>query len=206
MNPVDIVNLGLGWIGKDPIAALDNPVGKIAERVSAAFPGLRDAVLEDGDWTFAMERLALNRVAGAPLFGFSAWYDLPPRVLRVVTAQEPGGAPGAIDAFASKIYGPSNGLDWKKEGRRIVANTGAATLHVLAVVQTPDSALWSPEFCQALAARVAANLSQGITENRSLNADMWALYRELVGLARMNDGRQGRSEQRRANALAARRR
>lgn len=206
MDPLQVVNLGLQWIGKDPIASLDNPSGKVAERVAAAYAGLRDAVLEERDWTFAIERLSLNKDAQAPAFGFTARFLLPARVLRVITAAEPAGTPGVIDAFAASIYGASNGLEWQKEGRYLVANTSAATLNVRAVVQVEDSALWSPGFCQALAARIAAEFAVPMTDNRSLQVDMWKLYDLKLREAGLQDGRQGRSERLRANKLALRRR
>lgn len=206
MDPLQVVNLGIGWLGKDPIVSLDNPSGKPAERLAAAFAGLRDAVLEDGDWTFAIERLSLDKDAVPPAFGFTARFVLPARVLRVITAEEPAGSAGAVDAFAASLYGRSSGLEWQKEGRHVVANSSAAKLNVRAVVQVVDSNLWSPGFCAALAARIAAEFAVPFTENRSLQADMWSLYRAKIHEARFNDGRQGRSERLRANALAARRR
>jgi hypothetical protein len=206
VDPVDIVNLGLGWLGKDPIASLDNPVGKVAIRVAAAFPGLRDAVLEDKEWSFAIERLQVDKDAVPPAFGFTSRYLLPARVLRVITAEEPSGSAGAIDGFAAAMYPSTRGLDWRKEGRHIVANSGAAKLNVRAIVQVEDSALWSPGFCAALAARVAADFAVPLTENRSLQRDMWELYQLKLREAAMNDGRQGRSERIRPPGLAARRR
>jgi hypothetical protein len=206
VDPLQVVNLGLQWIGKDPIASLDNPSGKVAERVAAAYAGLRDAVLEEGDWSFAISRLSLNKDAAPPSFGFTARFVLPANVLRVISAEEPAGSAGVIDAFAASLYGASNGLEWQKEGRHIVANTSAATLNIRAVVQVVDSALWSPGFCQALAARIAAEFAVPMTENRSLQADMWKLYSLKLGEARLQDGRQGRSERLRANKLALRRR
>jgi len=206
VDPVDIVNLGLGWLGKDPISSLGNPVGKVAERVARAFPGLRDAVLEDRDWTFARSRLQINKDAAPPAFGFTARFVLPAGVLRVITAEEPAGAPGAVDAFALSLYGGAGKLEWQKEGRHLLANTSAALLNIQAIVQVEDSALWSPGFCQALAARLAADLCDAITKNRSLQADMWQLYQQKLRDAGFNDGRQGSPGRIRASSLAARRR
>lgn len=202
MDPVAIANLGLGWLGQGRITSLEDGT-TTAERVNDAFAGLRDAVLEDRDWTFAMERIAVNKEAAAPVFGYTSKYAIPSNVLRVVSVSDDA---SAVDAFAYSVgLASSSGLDWVKEGRSILANTSAATLNVLAVVRVEDVALWSPGFCQALAARIAADLSVSLTENRSLQADLWKLYEGKLRDAAANDGRQGRSPRLRNSTLALRR-
>jgi len=203
VDPVSIANLALSWLGFDPIVSLEDD-SKSANKINANFAPIRDAVLEDRDWTFAMERLALNKEADPPAFGYTAKYLLPAKVLRVVTANDDG---GAVDAFAYQVgLAAGSKLDWVKEGRSILANTTSATVNVLAVVQVEDVTLWSPGFCQAVAARLAADLCVPLTENRSLQADLWKLYTDKLRDASANDGRQGRSPRLRNTTLAARRR
>jgi hypothetical protein len=203
VDPVSIANLALSWLGLDPIVSLEDD-SKSANKINANFAPIRDAVLEDRDWTFAMERFALNKEAEAPAFGYTAKYLLPAKVLRGVTANDDG---GTVDAFAYSVgLAGSSRLDWVKEGRSILANTTADTVNILAVVQVEDVALWSPGFCQAVAARLAADLCVPLTENRSLQADLWKLYTDKLRDAAANDGRQGRSPRLRNTTLAARRR
>lgn len=202
MDPVSIANLALSWLGWGTITSLDD-AGDSAQRVKANFTALRDAVLEDRDWTFAMERVVVNKEAAAPAFGYASKYLLPSHVLRVVSVSDDA---TAVDAFAYTVgLASSSALDWVKEGRSILANTSAGALNVLAVVQVEDVALWSPGFCQALAARIAADLSVSLTENRSLQADLWKLYEGKLRDAAANDGRQGRSPRLRNSTLARRR-
>lgn len=204
MEPVDIVNLGLGFIGCGPIASFDEET-KLAARVKGSFDGLRDKVLEDRDWTFAIGRLAAQRDAAAPAWGYPSRYELPADVLRAIEVVDSSGA-GSIDAFAAGLYPVGGGLDWQKEGRFIVADTRADQLYVRAVMRVTDARVWSPSFCQCLAARVARDLCLPLADNHALFRDMASLYRDELLEAAANDGRQGRTQRVGANRLASARR
>jgi hypothetical protein len=202
MEPLEIANLGLGWLGRSPIASFDE-ASKVAERVKGAFDGLRDAVLEDRDWSFAMSRRLLPRHPLPPAFGYTSRYEVPEDLLRVVNIEDPSAA--EVDGFAASIYPVVGGLRWELEGGFILADTSVAELRVRGVERVEASARWSPGFCQALAARLAADLCVPLTENRSLQADMWTLYEKKLNGAAANDGRQGRSQRLTASTLKARR-
>jgi hypothetical protein len=202
MTPLEIANLGLGWLARPRIASFDDAT-KVAERVKDAFDGLRDAVLEDRDWTFAVSRRLLPRHPVAPEFGYRSRYEVPGDLLRVVTIEDPSDA--GLDAFAASLYPVSGGIRWEVEGGFILADTGAAELRTRGIARVTDPTRWSAGFCQALAARLAADLCVPLTENRSLQSDMWALYETKLNAAAANDGRQGRSQRLTASTLKARR-
>jgi hypothetical protein len=208
MDPTDIANLALGWLAVSKIADLDTDPGRPAELMRDAFAGLRDAVLEDRDWSFAMERYQIDKDAAAPVFGYSSRYLLPSEVLRVSTAEE--ATDGAtFDAFAMSTWPEdfsASGLDWVKEGRFILANTSAAKLNVRAVKRVEDTTIWSPAFCQALAARMASDLCNAITEDKVLARDNEKRYLDKLQAASSSDGRQGRAQRLKSSWLQRRRR
>lgn len=207
MNPVAIANLALGWLGQATRITTFEDATKPAQIIKEQFAGLRDACLEDADWTFATGRLVIPKDPNAPLFDYDARYQLPGQVLRVITCS-PGGAGGTLDAFAASMLPPDDGqgLEWAKEGCFIVTVGTPTSIKVKAIVRAEDPNEWSPGFCQALAARIASDLAVPLTANRSLQDDMWKLYKLKRDAAATNDGRQGRSQRLRSTYLAARRR
>ena len=90
-------------------------------------------------------------------------------------------------------------LYWEKEGKEILANVGV--LYVKYVWRVTDPTAFSSAFVQTLAARIAADLCIPLTENRSLQADMWTLYQDKLMDAAATDGMQGRQQPLRSNAL-----
>jgi hypothetical protein len=185
---VNVANLALGLIAGGRIASFDDAT-KRAQKVREVFDFTRDAVLEDRDWSFAMDRFVVSRDPAAPAFGYPSRYELPSAALRVVTAEEDG-----------------TPVDWVKEGRYVLADTEALSLEVRAVMVVVDPARWTPGFVQAFAARLAAELALPLTEKATIQADMWALYQKKLDDAAANDGRgAGRSQRVRANKLKMRR-
>lgn len=210
MTPIQIANLGLGWLGVSPIASFDE-TSRPAELVNEQFEGLRDAVLEERDWSFAIGRLSLSLDPVQPqASSYSGRYVLPSSVIRVLRAWE--GSSIGLRAISQDVAEES-GLDWQIEaapanedgtgtvGRYIVAATTANPLEIKALLRTEDSGMWTPGFCQALAARIAADLCIPITQDKVLARDMWALYDKKLTDAAANDGRQGAPQKIRSNYL-----
>lgn len=188
MDPVAIANLGLGWLGLGQITSFDDP-GRAPELLKAQFDGLRRAVLEDRDWTFATTRRVLPKDATAPVFGYIARYLIPPDILRVVTVRVAG-----------------RDTDWIREGSYILAQTDGATVELVGIEDVQDSGRFSPGFCQALGARIAADLCGALTEDAGLAVRLYQLYQHKLRDAAANDGRQGRSRKMDSSSIALRRR
>jgi hypothetical protein len=178
VDPVSICNLALGWLGAQLINTLDDESTE-ARLCKANFDLVRDAVLEAKAWTFATKRYVLAPDAGAPEFGWSKRFPLPPEVVRVLRCDAPRG---------------DGRLPWAREGAFILADD-TDVLHLAAIVRVEDAAQWSPAFGNAVAARLAAELAVPLSENRSLQADLWSLYERKLKQAGTLDGMQGRAEQ-----------
>jgi hypothetical protein len=189
MTDVEICNVALGWLGAELIASL-NDESTEARLCKVQYPLARDVVLEDRAWSFAMERRVLDTPdATAPVSGFTYAFTLPTTTIRVVRADDGTG---------------DYRIAWAVEGRKVLANV--ATVYIESLVRPVSEALFSPAFCQALAARLAADLAISITENRQLQADLWSLYEKKLKAAAATDGLQGTSVRIRARSLAAWRR
>ncbi len=188
MDQVGICNLALGWVGAKLITSIDDDATG-AELCKANWDAVRDAVLEARAWTFAVERANLAADPVAPAYGWAARYQVPADRLRVLEADD---GSGRAD------------FEWQREGAYLVTDQ-AAPLYIRYLKRVEDPALWSPIFAIAMSYRLAVVLSVPLTENRSLQADLWKLYDQALREAATRDGMQGRSEQVRPSSLAARR-
>ena len=204
-STVSICNQALGWLGADSILSI-NDASKEAQLCKENFDALRDAVLEEREWTFAVRRLYLTPLVATPVYGYANNFLLPAEVLRVLNI--PGAASnvvGGLDALnGGRGADAGQGLaDWRVEsidaGNVIVANTAA--IHCRVIWQVVNEKLWSPLFIQALAARLAADLAMPLVNSRALQQDMWKLYDMKLATAATMDGMQGKGEVKRASNL-----
>jgi len=204
ISPVEICNLALGWLGADLIISLnDNSVE--AKLCKANYALLRDAVLEEREWTFAVKRLEPVELVDTPIYGYSKAFQIPPEVIRVLQVSL-GGEPGHEEnSFRSTARGGTGmgretRIDWSREGDHILANN-AARIFMRCLIQVVDTNKFSPAFDQALAARMAMDLAIPITNSRSLQKDMAGMYADKIKLAAASDGMQGRSFNTRSDAF-----
>ena len=175
LSEVDICNLALGQLGgKFSITSLDDEtVG--AQLCKANYAPLRDAVLEEMDWSFAIKEHALAADPTPSLIGGYTKFKVPADTLRVLAVYDGRG----------KIE------DWHMEARFILANTD--TMLIKSLDSTNDTSLFSQAFAQALAARISAELAMPLTNDNTLSGAQWQLYAQKVSLARTNDSLQGSS-------------
>jgi hypothetical protein len=188
MDQVAICNLALGWLGANPITSIDD-ASVTAELCKANWDAVRDVVLEAREWTFAIKRASLAADATAPEYYWGLRYQLPSTCVRVLDADDGSG-------YAD--------FEWVKEGQYILTNQ-AAPLRIRYVERVEDTALWSAGFGMAMAYRLAFAICIALTENRSQQNDLWALFQKSLTEAARMDGMQGRSEHVRVGALHQRR-
>jgi hypothetical protein len=182
VSETSIANQALSWLGQDPITSLDDR-STTAEWMNNNYPFLRDAVLEERMWTFATVR-AMSTAADLDPFGAQYSHVMPLgwlsifRVYRNTSGSDPS------------RWNKSEG--WRREGANIL--TREETVALWGVQRVTDTGQFSMLFVQALAARLAADACIPLTENRQLQADMFALYAAKLADATVRDGQQGSNE------------
>jgi len=82
-DQLSIHNLALLRLGEMPIPALDYQA-KRAVALASCFEAVRDIVIQDHPWNFAVARAALTELATPPEFGFAHSFILPADCLRVL--------------------------------------------------------------------------------------------------------------------------
>jgi hypothetical protein len=176
ISETSICNQALSWIGGNQIDSLEEPSTE-ATWCRNNYPFLRDAVLEERQWTFATVR-AISEVAETPIWGTGLYaHPVPLDWLGVF-----------------RVYRDQNGnrANWHREGRDVIAD--AAKVYMWGTLRVTDTGFFTTMFVQALAARIAADLAIAFSQSRQLQADMWALYERKLDDAAARDGQQGRNE------------
>ncbi|RLC98185.1 MAG: hypothetical protein DRI46_11780 [Chloroflexi bacterium] len=205
---VQICNIALSWLGGALIISLDDPSVE-AKLCKANYEPLRDAVLEEREWTFAVKRLEYAQLQDVPLYGFDKAFQIPPEVIRVLQVSMLDEAvvnPNDINqgfrgsTRAGTGQGRETRIEWLREGSTVVANN-AVRIVTRSLVRVNDTTKFSPAFDQALAARMAMDLAIPITNSEKMQKSMAQMYGEKMALAAATDGMQGRSYNTRSDSL-----
>lgn len=169
---VEICNRALDKLGSAPITSLDDNV-KSARACARMFDSVRDAELRDHQWNFAIARASLPELDEAPVYGFSKQYQLPGDCLKVVE----------IDPFG----------DWKIEGRRVLTNI-PAPLRIKYIRRIGETSSFDALFVEALAARLAQELSETLTQSNSKKRAAQDDYSQAIRRARRSDAIEGTAD------------
>ncbi len=202
---VSICNQALTWLGANTIISLDDETTE-ARLCKANYADLRDAVLEDRDWSFARKRIQFARLAQDPLYGFSAAFAIPVDVLTVRQATRgPEESQGAVSSTGPGLSrenlrnGKEQRIIWQIEGETIVCDESAIVGRV--TMRQTDPSKFSPGFVQALAARIARELATALTQSSTLETKMHDKYNDSLITSATADGMQGTSNKIRSDAL-----
>lgn len=210
-DEVAICNIALGWVGANLITSLDDDSTE-AILCKATFEPLRDAVLEEREWTFAIKRIEPAEVEveeDVEKYGFDKAFQIPGEVIRVcqVTRADSGVIEGSTwdsgvprSSRGGTGMGRERRIEWLREGEWIVANN-AERVYARVIWRITDTTKFSPAFDQALAARMAMDFAVPLATSLKLQTAMAAMYGEKLGLAASSDGMQGRSYNVRSDSL-----
>jgi hypothetical protein len=208
VSPIQICNQAISWLGGNLITSLDDPSIE-AQLCKANYEPLRDVVLEDREWTFAMHRAEPSRLTERPLYGFDYFYAIPSDAIRVVQVSAAGNEANdgifVEGSFRSAVRGGTGigretRIEWLVEGDTIVVQINKR-IYLRYIRRITDTTKFSPSFDQCLAARIAADIAIPITNSLNVQRDMSALYDAKLRNAFAVDGMQGRSYNVRADSL-----
>ena len=172
-SEVSICNLALSRVGHDEITALaeDTKAGRLC---NLNYAMMRDAVLRDHFWNFAIKRVTLAASVTTPVYEFGYAYPLPADFLRLVRASS----------------------DWLQtcspyriENGNILTDDNDFSIEY--VYQCTDTGLFDSQFVDVLAQRLAAEICVGLTDNANMAANLWQVYREKMAAAQANDSMEG---------------
>lgn len=173
-SDVSICSNALIMLGQKPIASLtENTTGA---RVAAnLYPDAKRKFLRAHPWNAAIKRLILAPLEAAPAFGASAQFQLPDDWLRTLSADDAGG----------------RGLEFRQEGRRIVASTNAVYLRYVANTSEGE---WEAGMVEAMTVKMAALMAYAITASASLADALTAQAERALREAKSIDGQEDTPE------------
>ena len=181
-SEISICNQALVYLGQKPITNLLEPKTTVEQFCAQTYPPVRDACLQEAAWTFAQFEVELESTLAADWGGYRYPYDADWLVV--------------LRAYRSiNVNGITQGrvqADWRKVGDWLISPSDK--LYVTGTYREKDPSKWSPAFQLLVATRLAAEMAVGITENRSLAADLWSLFDVKLSQAMISDGIQGRNE------------
>lgn len=143
-SKVAIANLALQKLGAKRIESLtqDHPN---ARSINACFDAVRDTLLRQYDWSFAIKRGSIAADGDGPTWGDWDRFSLPNDFIRLLRDNETGQAP-----------------DWKIEGQYILSADGAP-LEIRYIARIEDPNFYDACFVDALAAALAFQCCEEIT-------------------------------------------
>jgi hypothetical protein len=178
---VAICNRALDMLGAEPVTSLaDNT--KAARLCARNFEPVRDAVLRAYPWNAAVRRAALAALADTPPWGYARQFQLPDG-----PAPEPCLRLLAIDGEVDF------GRTYKIEGRRVLTDA-PAPLNILYIARVADPSQLDPMLYDAIATRLAADLSYGLTASAALGQSLMEIYQAKLAEARATDAQEGSAD------------
>ena len=191
-SPVEICNLALAKLGQTPIINLLEPQTREEELCKQWYDICRRSVINDSDWSFARVRARITNVVPEPYddsvvlfdYGYALW--LPGNVMRVLSVWRSG------DRSAPDIR-------WERQGNYILSDY--AELNIIYSRDVTNPVMFSPLFVDALAVRLAFEMSVAITQNQNLKEALWAEYTTKIQQATTMDSMQASTEQTRSTVL-----
>lgn len=182
MSPIDICNIALSHVGGYRINALTDPT-KEARECALHYAIARDATLADHDWDFARKRIALALLSTT----YSGWdyaYQYPSDCLVARRIYDDTGLLDEDGGIEFEVAA-NDGLT----GRVILTDQEDAELIYTAKVQ--DVNIFSPQFVEAHALRLASSLAQPLKGKPELRQSLLGLYGIQVNAAKGTDSKQG---------------
>tara|TARA_R100000700_G_scaffold40105_1_gene54760 strand:+ start:3001 stop:3591 length:591 start_codon:yes stop_codon:yes gene_type:complete len=170
-SDVDICNSALNMIGASNIISLTED-SRAARVCNQRYEFVRDAVFRAHPWNCLINRVEVAADATAPAFEFEYAHTLPtdPYCLRVLRPQDPDSV-------------------FKIEGRKLLANSTPFKFIYIARVTDPNE--YDQLLIEALAARLAADISYALVNSATLTQSLFAIYDAKLSEARFVDATEG---------------
>lgn len=184
-SEVDIANRALSMLGENRITSLDDD-NKPARAMKARYTLLREAELSAYPWRFAVKRTRLPASTETPSWGYSKIYDRPVDDLRPIKV---GGA--FVNAETIGVFYESTGVYRDQSPYEIIEGRIhtdlSAPLDYEYIARITDAGQFDPLFVEALAARLAADAAEELTQSNSKrDAALMAYKRTLSEARRVN--------------------
>lgn len=166
-SEVDICNRALQKLGAKRITSLSDDSTN-ARACNASYEIVRDAELRSHPWTFATARASLAADSTEPDWGRENSFTLPSDYINILP-------PYPEDNMES--------LDWEVEGGKIYTDD-SAPLYIRYTSRVSDTSLFDSLFIEALAASLAFEMCEELTQSNSKKESLRSDYDRIIGRAK----------------------
>jgi len=153
-SKVEIANLALMHVGDNTITSFSDGTAA-ANTINTVYETVRDSVLRDHTWNFAVKQATPSLDATTPIYGFNHRFDMPTDLIRLIEIED--------------------NPKYKIEGRFIL--TDSNPINVKYVYKNETVTEYDSMFVQTLAVRLAATIAERLTQSSTLAEELLGLYR-----------------------------
>lgn len=170
VTQVKICNNALIECGADRISSITQDT-KSAILLNAVYEQVRDQVLADHPWNFAIKRATLAPTSDEPEFEYDYEYDIPSDCLKV------------WDLYPGDIAFVCEG------NRKLLCNE--SEIDCIYIYRNEDESSWSHNFAEAFSLALAAKIAFALTGSLPLRESLEKRYKNYLAQARSTDGSEG---------------
>jgi len=170
-SEVSIANRVCTLLGADTIIALTDDNNR-ARTINANYAPIRDAELARRRWRFSISRASLVALAAAPDSDYARQFQVPNDFLRLIEGGDLTSGPDFAD------YRGGYSL-YSREGDRILTNLNAP-LHIRYLARITDASLFDAAFAESLAARIADECCERLTQSDSKRQICMQAYKRAI--------------------------
>lgn len=183
MTELEICNSALIKCGAEKITQTqyDTPAVKRAILVATQYPFIRDSLLYEFQWKFAIKRATLTVDATPPLYQWLFRYELPTDCLR------------SLDLECS-------GQKFEIEDGYLLCDTDTS-INLRYITKVTDTEKFDPGFCELLASVLAHDIAYNLVQSVSLKNEIGEKADMLLRKARSFHSQQGSPRQYTADAF-----
>lgn len=159
-SKVALANIALAKVGADRISTFDDN-SEEARIIKDVYPDIRDEVLAEAPWSFALKRVNLTLSSDTLAFttdGMSTVYTVPNDYVRIFFSSDPKAA-------------------LKIEGLRLLSNV--SNLGVIYVYRNDNPATYYSMFTTAFATRLAAEIGFNLSESAKKAQALYEEYEKI---------------------------
>lgn len=182
---VSIANQALRQLGANPIIDFSDPTTE-GQLVNDTFDFIRDRLIRDHPWNFAMKRALLAESATSPVWGDGLHaYPVPDDYVRAIEVN------GQIDYDFQIEHIDGIG--------RVFVTELESPLNLRYIYEVTDPELFDPQFANALSKECAAEWAEPLTATQSVKERAVDEARIALSKAKQSDGQEGSPETFRPN-------
>lgn len=172
-SEIDICNSALVRLGANTISSFSDN-SREADICDQIYERVRNSVLTNHPWNFAIKRASLPKLSSTPEWGFDNEHQLPADCLRVLNTNDPR-------------------RDFRIEGKKILSNVDPFDIRYIFTETLTGN--YSAQFREVLEKKLALELSFSIVQSTTMQQTLQQEYQVALADARSFDAQEGAPEE-----------